>query len=328
MPKKTIASLSAVSAIALSVTSPVWAQQPAEAEDELDEILVTGSRIASPGFEAPTPLTTVSTEELQRKAPGALADGLNQLPQFQNSITTSARSTGTGGAQNTGNYLNMRALGTNRVLVLQDGQRMATTGNNGGVDVSLIPSMLIEKVDVVTGGASAVYGSDAVSGVVNFVLNKRMEGLRVQAQMGTGSGDVSELNSYRFGAAGGMSLMDDRLHIVGSAESYHTDPLNRRYFPIMARRVDAQWQRRDRRNSVPPHQWYSVAHAVERGHRHQRPIRRPAVQYERRSRAVQSGHANEHRGREHRGRRRLFRPGARHHRIVADDEPVVHPARV
>ena len=194
--------------------------------------MVTGSRIARPGFEAPTPLTTVTTEDLARQAPGALADGLNQLPQFQNSTTTASRSTGTGGAQNTGNYLNMRGLGTNRVLVLQDGQRMAPTGNNGGVDVSLIPSMLIENVDVVTGGASAVYGSDAVSGVVNFVLNKRMEGLKIQAQGGTGTG--ASVDSYRVGAAGGMAFLDDRLHVVASAERYHTVPLYRRYFPIMA----------------------------------------------------------------------------------------------
>ena len=128
---KRSASLRDVSAITLSVASPVWAQQMTESEGRLEEVLGTGSRIARQGFEAPTPLTTVSTEDLARKAPGAIADGLNQLPQFLNSTTTSARSTGTGGAQNTGNYLNMRALGTNRVLVLQDGQRMATTGNNG-----------------------------------------------------------------------------------------------------------------------------------------------------------------------------------------------------
>lgn len=221
--------------VALVMTAAASAQAPEPApDDELGEVIVTGTRIARPGFEAPTPLTTMSTEELARKAPGALADGLNQLPQFMNSISTTARSTGTGGAQNTGNYLNMRALGTNRVLVLQDGQRMATSGNNGGVDVSLIPSMLIQNVDVVTGGASAVYGSDAVSGVVNFVIDKRMEGLRVVAQSGTGTGDVSELDSYRFGAAGGMSFLGDRLHVVASAETYHTDPLERAYFPIMA----------------------------------------------------------------------------------------------
>jgi iron complex outermembrane recepter protein len=231
---KRITTLGAVSAISLSVTNPAWAQQTTDPDTELDEVLVTGTRIARPGFEAPSPLTTVSTEELSRKAPGALADGLNQLPQFLNSVTTTARSTGTGGAQNTGNYLNMRALGTNRVLVLQDGQRMATTGNNGGVDVSLVPSMLIENVDVVTGGASAVYGSDAVSGVVNFVIDKRMEGLKVVAQSGSAFGDASGLDSYRFGVAGGMAFMEDRLHIVASAERYHTDPLHRAYFPIMA----------------------------------------------------------------------------------------------
>ena len=160
--------------------------------------------------------------------------------------------------------------------------------------------MLIENVDVVTGGASAVYGSDAVSGVVNFILNKRMEGLRVQAQSGTGTGDASSLNSYRFGAAGGMALLDDRLHIVASAERYHSDPLHRRYFPIMAtggRSMAPGPPQIRTATSV-----YTVAHAVGRGHCHNRPARRPAVRSERQPRALQSGHAYEHRGGEHRGR--------------------------
>lgn len=210
-----------------SPSQPQSEPQPATAAD----IIVTGSRIARQGFEAPTPVTAVQTADLARQAPGALADGLNQLPQFQNSINTAGRSTGTAGAQNTGNYLNMRALGTNRVLVLQDGQRMPVSGNNGGVDVSLVPSMLIERVEVVTGGASAIYGSDAVSGVVNFILDKHLTGLKGLAQGGIGTD--GHIPSYRFGLAGGVSLMDDRLHIVASAERYYTGPLNRRYFPAI-----------------------------------------------------------------------------------------------
>jgi len=233
---KSLTILSAASVLALAVASSANAQtQPADAAAKAagsEDIIVTGSRIARAGFEAPTPVTAVQTDSLVNKAPGTIADGLNQLPQFQNSISGNTRGTGNAASVNSGNYLNLRALGPNRVLVLQDGQRMPVTGNNGGVDVSLIPSMLIQRVEVVTGGASAVYGSDAVSGVVNFILDKHMTGLKFVGQGGmTTNGNVP---SYRIGAAGGISLMDGRLHIVASAERNFRSQLYRRWFPVNA----------------------------------------------------------------------------------------------
>ncbi|MDF0545120.1 TonB-dependent receptor [Sphingobium sp. H39-3-25] len=238
---KNFSILATASVIAFAAALPAHAQSEAPLNPQpvpqsaqsatVEDIIVTGSRIARPGFEAPTPVTAVQTSDLARQAPGAIADGLNQLPQFQNSINTQSRATSTGGAQNTGNYLNMRALGPNRVLVLQDGLRMPVSGNNGGVDISLVPSMLIERVEVVTGGASAIYGSDAVSGVVNFILDKHLTGLKGLAQGGIATN--GHFPSYRLGLAGGVSLMDDRLHIVASAERYYTAPLDRRYLPII-----------------------------------------------------------------------------------------------
>ena len=229
--------LAVTSGLALAISSNAAAQTAPAGSAEVDEltaqdILVTGSRIPRVGVDAPTPVTAVQVEALVRAAPGTIADGLNQLPQFQNSVSGATRGTGTAGAQNSGNYLNLRSLGPNRVLVLQDGQRMPVSGNNGGVDVSLIPSMLIKRVEVVTGGASAVYGSDAVSGVVNFILDKELTGLKFIGQGGYNTdGNVP---SYRLGVAGGISLLDDSLHIVASAERNYRSPLYRRWFPATA----------------------------------------------------------------------------------------------
>jgi len=227
-----------VSLFALALAAPAWAQnaasaQPAASEDEPEnDIVVTGSRISSQGFEAPTPVTMIDTDALVQRAPGSLSDALNQLPAFQNSINQNQIPTANPNQQRSGNYLNLRALGTQRVLVLQDGQRLPPSGNNGGVDANLIPQLLIERIDVVTGGASAAYGSDAVSGVVNFVLNKRFKGIKALAQGGTATGGYGK--SYRLGVAVGTSLADDRLHIIASAERYHIDRISKTNFPILA----------------------------------------------------------------------------------------------
>lgn len=230
---KRLTALGAASILALAAASAAHAQTAPAADTASPDadIIVTGSRIVRSGADAPTPLTAVQTDDLARKAPGAIADGLNQLPQFQNSVGAGNRQALTANAQVAGNYLNMRALGSNRVLVLQDGIRMPVSGNNGAVDVSLIPSMLIERVEVVTGGASAVYGSDAVSGVVNFILNKRLTGLKGLAQGGIATN--GHFPSYRVGLAGGLSLLDDRLHVVASAERYYTGPLDRKFVPTV-----------------------------------------------------------------------------------------------
>lgn len=238
--------LGAVSALALvpvsaaTAQAPVNTQPPAAEQTVADRevVVVTGSRIGNPNFESPTPLTSVSTEDLALAAPTQIAEGIAQLPQFQNSVSTAGGAFGPANSQRFGNYLNLRGLGAQRVLVLQDGQRLQSTGNNGGVDATLIPQMLVSQVDVVTGGASAVYGSDAVSGVVNFILDKHMEGLKIQANAGaTAGGDIVDTGrgaSWRIGVAGGMSFLDDRLHIVASAEHYHTDPIFRTEVPRIA----------------------------------------------------------------------------------------------
>jgi iron complex outermembrane receptor protein len=191
------------------------------AEGAVEDIVVTGSRVARAGYSAPTPVTMLQTESLAAKAPSNLSDALNQLPVFTGSISNGQDRGTNAGRVRTGNYLNLRSLGSQRVLVLQDGLRLPPTGNAGGTDANMIPQLLIERVDVVTGGASAAYGSDAVSGVVNFVLDKKFTGVKMLAQAGIS--DRGDSGSTRIGAAYGESFLDDRLHVIASAERYHSD---------------------------------------------------------------------------------------------------------
>lgn len=233
-----VLSLAAQTAAAQApVSAPTAAQQPGsmsggeaaavEAEPSIDEaavdrdIVVTGTRVARAGYTAPTPVTMLSTEALANKAPASISDGLNQLPVFTGSISNSQDRNSNAGRVRTGNYLNLRSLGPQRVLVLQDGLRLPPTGNAGGTDANMIPQLLIERVDVVTGGASAAYGSDAVSGVVNFVLDKKFIGLKLLAQ--TGISSRGDNGSVRIGGAFGHRFLDDRLQVIVSAESFHSD---------------------------------------------------------------------------------------------------------
>ena len=142
------------------------------------------------GAASPTPLTTIATESLagRRSPAGTLSDGLNNLPVFSGSrnqfSNAGANATGVQGGNGNANVLNLRNLGTYRTLILFDGHRIPPTLFNSTVDVDLIPQELIERVDVVTGGVSAVYGSDAVSGVVNFIPNRHFNGVSGHAEAG------------------------------------------------------------------------------------------------------------------------------------------------
>lgn len=192
----------------------------------LESIVVTGTRIQREGFESPTPVTVLSADSMSQRAPTSLPDALNQLPVFLGSVNGSSQSTAASNVVRTGNYLNLRALGTQRVLVLQDGQRLPPTGNNGGTDANLVPQMLIERVEIVTGGASAAYGSDAVSGVVNFIVDNDFRGFKATAQVGQSSRNDNE--HYRVGVAVGNSFLEDRLHVIASAEHFDSQGIGSR----------------------------------------------------------------------------------------------------
>jgi outer membrane cobalamin receptor len=165
------------------------AAQPQEEEAAVEEITVTGSRIRASGLTTPTPVTIIEVEELSNMAPGQLIDSLDQLPQFLNNArpSTAASKADSAGASN----LNMRAIGSKRTLVLLDGRRVVPSNRLGIVDINLFPEALLERVETVTGGASAAYGTDAVAGVVNFILDSDFTGLETHLQAGeTSRGDL------------------------------------------------------------------------------------------------------------------------------------------
>lgn len=192
---------------------------PAAADSQPD-VVVTGSRIVRAGYNAPTPVTVLSADQLTKTAPSSIPDALNQMPQFQGSISQNAQADTGASKVRSGNYLDIRALGPQRVLILEDGRRVPPTSSNGSTDTNLIPEMLVQRVDVVTGGASAAYGSDAVSGVVNFILDKNFVGLKGNIQSGIST--YGDDGSYKAGLAFGAALLDNRLHIIASAERYHS----------------------------------------------------------------------------------------------------------
>src|SRR5690606_32938350 len=155
---------------AANVDAPAAPQPPPlrslrEYED-LPEVEVTGTRIARDGMTTPTPVAALLRTELDELGPGTLMDALAQLPHFLNNDTPQTQSFGTSGAVGA-SYLNLRGIGTIRTLVLLDGRRVVPSTRFGTADVALFPRNLVERIEVVTGGASASYGSDAVSGVVN-----------------------------------------------------------------------------------------------------------------------------------------------------------------
>ncbi|WP_414899936.1 TonB-dependent receptor plug domain-containing protein [Sphingomonas flavalba] len=217
-----------IACLLFGASSIAMAQAPTAADDGAAEeaIVVTGSRVVSDGTRAPTPLTVATTESLAANAPGGIAEGLNQLPVFQGAVNAQTAQLVSSNRVRSGNYLNLRNLGPQRVLVLQDGYRLPPSGNNGGVDTNVIPQMLIQRVETVTGGASAVYGSDAVSGVVNYITDTRFRGVKALAQAGLST--YGDGFSYRLGVAGGTALLDDRLRLQASIEYYATDGIPRR----------------------------------------------------------------------------------------------------
>jgi outer membrane cobalamin receptor len=159
------------------------AAQQAIAQQPVEEITITGSRLISSGVNTPTPVTAVSSAELQAMAPTTLIESLSQLPVFDNNLS-SQQAVG-GSVAPGGSNLNLRGIGGERTLVLLDGHRLGPSNKFGTVDVSVIPEMLVTSVEAVTGGASAAYGADAVAGVVNFRLDRNFTGSKYSFQGGT-----------------------------------------------------------------------------------------------------------------------------------------------
>lgn len=200
--------------VALSATS-VSAQDavqdpgaPAEQASDLGDIVVTGSRIARKDYVSTSPIVTVGTEDIQATGSVTIDTLINDLPQFVPSINSTSNNPSNGGQAN----INLRGLGTQRTLVLMNGRRVVPSNSDGTVDINIIPTPLIRNIEVISGGASAAYGSDALSGVANFILNDSFEGVQVDAQYGVTDRQDGATESYSLTLGGDVA--DGRGNVV------------------------------------------------------------------------------------------------------------------
>ncbi|MBB2165518.1 TonB-dependent receptor [Gluconacetobacter sp. 1b LMG 1731] len=183
-----------------------------------EQVMVTGSHIARTGFSSPTPVTVMGAADIAAQQPANISDLVNQMP----SVTQGSTSSSSSGFLSSGlagiNSVNLRGLGANRTLILIDGQRSIASSSTGLVDVNTIPQNLVQRVEVVTGGASAQYGSDAVGGVVNFILNKNFKGVKLDAS--TGFTTYADDPYYKLDATIGKTFLGGKLHVLVDAQYY------------------------------------------------------------------------------------------------------------
>ncbi|HEY6640893.1 TonB-dependent receptor plug domain-containing protein [Povalibacter sp.] len=209
---------------ALASVAVTGAQAQATDASTLGEVVVTGSRITRDGYEAPTPVSVLGADELNALNVVNIADAVNVLPAFSGSATPRSQNQLLSSGATGVSQLNLRSMGTNRTLVLLDGHRYinaAATYANSAPDINSFPNALISRVDVVTGGASAAYGSDALSGVVNFVLDRDFTGLKgsVQSGMTKYEDDKSISGQLSYGTP----FADGRGHLLLSGEHTRSD---------------------------------------------------------------------------------------------------------
>ena len=210
-----------------SVAVPFAFAAPAMAQDSVaevpaepvNEVVVTGTRIVGDGYNAPTPVAVLGEADIAAQAPANISDFVNQMPAIAGSGTSGTQSGGLSNAAAGINSIGLRGLGAGRTLVLVDGQRSVASSVGGTVDINTIPQDLVKRVEVITGGASAAYGSDAVGGVVNFILDTGYKGVKLSAD--TGLSTYGDAPNYRVSATAGYSLLDGRLHMLTNVSYFH-----------------------------------------------------------------------------------------------------------
>ena len=178
-----------------------------ERADSIEEIVVTGSRIVDSNIKSPSPVTTVTERELQLVASSNVEEAVNQLPQVTPRETAGNDLNGQGIAT-----INLRGLGASRTLTLVNGRRLVPTTTRGAVDINNLPANLVKRIEVVSGGASAVYGSDALAGVVNFILKDDFEGLEIEGRYGQSS--YEDGDKYDLNVALGANLAEGRGNVT------------------------------------------------------------------------------------------------------------------
>lgn len=196
----------------------------------LEEVEVTASRVSRAGFEAPTPTTMLSVEVFERAAVTNIADQINKLPSLRATATPATTTISTTNAGS--NFLDLRGLGNVRTLVLVNKRRHVPSNPEGRVDINVIPAALIERVDIVTGGASAAWGSDAMAGVVNVITDNDLQGLRATIQGGLA--EHGEGEDFLASLAAGTDFAGGRGHVVVGLEYNKSngveDPESRDWF--------------------------------------------------------------------------------------------------
>ncbi len=215
--------LATVSAVALSAGAQAQTAQTAAAP-AVEEIVVTGTRVVRDGYEAPTPVSVVSLDQIKDAAPANISEFVNTLPALVgNNTPQSSRTSMTAGGVGL-NTPQARNLGTARTLILLDGQRNVGSQQTGQVDVNTFPQQLVSRVEVVTGGASAAYGSDALAGVINYVLDRKFTGIKGEVQGGvTTYGDDRQWN---VSLTAGTPFANGRGHFLISGEIARVDGIH------------------------------------------------------------------------------------------------------
>ena len=215
-------------ALMLGLAQPAAAQEP-PAEGEVAEVVVTGSRIARPDYTAESPIVSVSAEAVELAGPQTLEATFNQMPQFSATNANASSSPARQGRNNA----NLRGLGIQRTLILLDGRRMQPSDALGAIDLNSISTSLIENVEIITGGASAVYGSDAIAGVINFRLKRNFTGVELDAQYGIT--DRSDAEAVDLSLSVGGPIDEGRGHIMASMSYYDRGPVFRGTRPFFER---------------------------------------------------------------------------------------------
>lgn len=192
---------------AIGAIAPARAQETSGTPETVEEIVVTGSRIARPDYTAASPVVSVGADVFNRVAAATPEQVLNTLPQFVPNITSNNNNPGNGQSN-----IDLRGLGTNRNLVLLNNRRLPASNADGTVDINIIPTALIKDVQILTGGASAVYGSDAIAGVTNFILRDDFEGVELNSTFGLT--DESDGQEWTANITMGGNFADDRGNAV------------------------------------------------------------------------------------------------------------------
>ena len=188
---------------------------------QLGDLVVTGSRVVRDGYQAPTPLSVLGSEEIARSAQVNLSEQISRLPALAGSNNSRNTASNISGGFMGISSLNLRNLGSTRTLVLLDGQRLPAASLNGLVDANSIPAALVKRVEVVTGGASAAWGSDAVAGVVNYVLDKNFTGVKGDLQGGASTHGDDQ--NYKASLSAGTNFAGDRGHLLFSSEIWASE---------------------------------------------------------------------------------------------------------